>query len=127
MQIKNIKKLFSFNLLSLFGYMSCVFWFYEIFISLPHTIAEEKVSGIEPISYFGHINLLIFLLKIWLLFILILILMAIAEYFISKKFNFDAKIKLNIPNVVCNFYTILFWLGIFLVFSPICFILIKFI
>ena len=54
----------------------------------------------------------IFLLKIWLLFILILLIMAIIEYFLSKKFNFDAKIKLNIPNGIYNFYTILFWLGI---------------
>ncbi len=119
-----MKKLFFLNLLALFGYINCVFWFYELFIYLPTVIHNEITTGTEPIFYFAHISYLIIMLKICGIIILSLLILAVVEYLV-KKYFFAVTYNNFVPKDFSKVYTWIFTIGLILVLSPLFFIFIQ--
>lgn len=114
------------NILSLFGYLNCAFWWYELFVILPDVILQGKLEGTDPIPYYAHLEFLIMILKFWGIICVLLLVLTILEYFI-KKYLIIVNINLKFPNIFKQIHTIFFWLGCFLIFSPVILIMLRFI
>jgi len=118
---KNFKNCITTNLISLFGYLifiaSIIFIFGIYPKCITYEINHENASSVADIAFFSFmfVNFCIYIF----LFILFIC------YFIEKHLQNSGKIKpLKILENFNKPKTIVFWLGYFLIFSPIYYILV---
>lgn len=119
----NIKKCITTNLISLFGYLIFISTLIFLFFILPKyetiEINHREVFSAADIVFFN------FLFVIFCVYIFLFILFLC--YFIERYLQKSGKLK--VLKIFKNFdktKTIIFWLGYFLIFSPIYYIAILF-
>jgi len=126
MFLTNLKKIISLNVLAFFGYLYLIACLWLHYFVRPDIMGFKGDIGSDPetvamVNASFYINAVFYIVIICFVISLLFIIFALIEAFFRKKGKLLVYIPLN-----NHIYSFLFWFGLILQLTPVCFVIITF-
>lgn len=123
MEIRNIKKYITVNLISLLGYTGIAFLLLYNFVIKQSANIYNISNNIPVKNDYGSSVVFVGFWIFYCILFLFFVLLAFIEHYVRKKYSLSLINNLALPQYIKKLYTILFWGGIILSLMPLYLIL----
>lgn len=123
MEIRNIKKYITVNLISLLGYTGLVFLLFYNFVIKQGADIYNISHNIPIKNDYGSSLVFVGFWVFYCIFFLFFVLLAFIEFYLRKKLIDNSINNLVLPQFIKKIYSLLFWGGITLSLMPLYLIL----
>lgn len=118
MEIRNLNKYITANLISLLGYAGLGFLFLYKFVIMPEGTAYNLSNGISSQDDFGSSIVFVGFWAVYTIIFLIIVILGFVEYFLRKKYYSNLFSNITLPEFLKVLYSLIFWIGILLSIMP---------